>query len=66
MTSTSAAKATGPVTEAGKAKMRDNALSHGLTSKHAVIKGEDPEEYAAPVGISSAIGDPRTPGKKCS
>ncbi len=47
MTSTSAAKATGPVTEAGKAKMRDNALRHGLTSKHAVIKGEDPDEYAA-------------------
>ncbi len=47
MTSTTAAKCTGPVTEAGKAKMRDNALRHGLTSKHVVIKGEDPEEYEA-------------------
>ena len=32
---------------AGKAKMRNNALRHGLTSKHAVIAGEDPEEYKA-------------------
>ena len=57
MTSTTAAQcaanqsnshqSTGPVTEAGKAKMRDNALRHGLTSKHVVIKGEDPEEFEA-------------------
>ena len=47
MTSTTAAKGTGPVTEAGKAKMRDNALRHGLTSEHVVIKGEDLEEYEA-------------------
>ena len=57
MTSTIAAKcaanqsksrqSTGPVAEAGKTKMRDNALRHGLTSKHVVIRGEDPEEYEA-------------------
>ena len=45
MTSTTAAECTGLVTEAGKAKMRDNALRHGPPSKHVVIKGEDAEEY---------------------
>src|SRR5436309_694762 len=40
-------QSTGPVTEAGKAKMRNNALRHGLTSKYALIPGEDPEEYAS-------------------
>ena len=47
MTSTTAAECTGLVTEAGKAKMRDNALRHGPPSKHVVIKGEDAEEYEA-------------------
>ena len=47
MTSTTAAECTGLVTEAGKAKMRDNALRHGPMSKHVVIKGEDAEEYEA-------------------
>jgi hypothetical protein len=57
MTSTTAArhaanlansrKSTGPVTEAGKARMRSNALRHGLTSRHVVIDGEDPEAYEA-------------------
>jgi hypothetical protein len=40
-------QSTGPITEAGKAKMRNNALRHGLTSKHVLIEGEDPEEYEA-------------------
>src|SRR5205807_1250032 len=40
-------QSTGPVTEAGKAKMRNNALRHGLTSKHVLIAGEDPEEYGS-------------------
>ena len=40
-------KSTGPVTPAGKARMRNNALRHGLTSKHVVIDGEDPAEYQA-------------------
>ena len=40
-------KSTGPVTEAGKARMRNNALRHGLTSRHAVIESENPEAYEA-------------------
>jgi len=39
--------ATGPTTPAGKSKMRDNPLKHGLTAKHVVIKGEDAAEYDA-------------------
>ena len=38
-------RSTGPGTTAGKAKMRNNALRHGLTSRHPVIDGEDREEY---------------------
>ena len=39
--------ATGPTSEIGKAKMRDNPLKHGLTAKHIVIPGESAEEYTA-------------------
>ena len=34
-------------TTGGKAKMGNNALRHGLTSKHAVIDEENPAEYQA-------------------
>ncbi len=34
-------------TRIGKARMRNNALRHVLTSKHVVIDGEDPAEYQA-------------------
>ena len=36
---------TGPRTELGRARSRYNALSHGLTAKVALIKGEDPAEF---------------------
>src|SRR6266540_2163018 len=39
--------ATGPTSEIGKSKMRDNPLKHGLTAKHIVIPGESAEEYTA-------------------
>src|SRR4051794_33798049 len=39
--------ATGPTSELGKAKMRENPLKHGLTAKHIVIPGESAEEYTA-------------------
>src|SRR4051812_34458324 len=39
--------ATGPTSEIGKAKMRENPLKHGLTAKHIVIPGESAAEYDA-------------------
>jgi hypothetical protein len=41
-----AQKSTGPRTPEGKAKVAQNALTHGLLAREAVIKGEDPEEFA--------------------
>jgi hypothetical protein len=37
--------ATGPRTDAGKARSSQNALKHGLCSQRAVIPGEDPAEW---------------------
>ncbi len=39
------AKSKGPVTSAGKARSSQNALKHGLDSKHNVISGESELEY---------------------
>ena len=36
---------TGPRTDEGKQRSSQNALKHGLRSKHPVIPGEDPAEY---------------------
>ena len=36
---------TGPKTPEGKAASRLNALKHGLTARHAVITGEDTEDF---------------------
>ena len=36
---------TGPRTEQGKQRCSQNAVKHGLRSKHPVITGEDPVEY---------------------
>jgi len=36
---------TGPRTDQGKQRCSQNAIKHGLRSKHPVIPGEDPTEY---------------------
>ncbi|HXP84280.1 MAG TPA: hypothetical protein VN841_06150 [Bryobacteraceae bacterium] len=35
----------GPITEEGKAKSSQNALSHGMRSTAVVLPGEDPEKF---------------------
>jgi hypothetical protein len=40
-----AQKSTGPVTEARKNKISENAMSHGLFSKRLILTDEDPFEY---------------------
>ena len=40
-----ARKSTGPKTEEGKARSRNNALRHGLTAELAVLPHEDPHQY---------------------
>ena len=40
-----AKKSTGPRTDQGKQRCSQNAVKHGLRSKHPVIPGEDPIEY---------------------
>ena len=42
-----AQKSTGPRTEAGKARSAQNALRHGLTAKHLVIRPDEQEEFEA-------------------
>jgi hypothetical protein len=41
-----ARRSTGPRTAEGKQASSANAKSHGLTSRSALVSGEDPEEYA--------------------
>ena len=36
---------TGPRTPQGKAAVRYNGLSHGITARHAVLEGEDPADF---------------------
>ncbi len=40
-----ARKSTGPRTDAGKARSRMNAVTHGLTAQTIVLPDEDPREY---------------------
>jgi hypothetical protein len=37
---------TGPATPEGKARVSQNALKHGLTSKHLVIRPDEEAEFA--------------------
>jgi hypothetical protein len=43
---TNAQHSTGPVTPDGKARTAQNALRHGLTAKHLVIRDDEREEFA--------------------
>jgi len=38
---------TGPVTAEGKARVSQNAVRHGLTARHAVVRDDEHEEFAA-------------------
>ena len=40
-----AQRSTGPVTPPGKARVSQNALRHGLTAKHLVIRADEHEEF---------------------
>jgi hypothetical protein len=42
---TNAQKSTGPVTAEGKQIVANNAVKHGLFSKHLVLSNENPEDY---------------------
>jgi len=42
-----AGKSTGPKTAEGKAKVSQNAVTHGLRAQRDIIIGEDPAEFAA-------------------
>ena len=42
-----ALKSTGPRTVDGKARVSDNARSHGFLSRHLIVEGESPAEFAA-------------------
>ena len=45
---------TGPKTDPGKQRSSQNALKHGLRSKHPLIPGEDPAEYQRKLDILRA------------
>jgi hypothetical protein len=54
-----AAQSTGPVTPEGKSRVSQNALKHGLTAKHLVIRPDQQEEFAALRDSLAADLDPQ-------
>jgi hypothetical protein len=50
---------TGPVTPEGKARVAQNALKHGLTSTHLVIRPDEEEEFAVLRDAVEAELDPQ-------
>jgi hypothetical protein len=50
---------TGPRTDEGKARVSQNALRHGLTARHLVIRDDEHEEYADLLNSLSSELDPQ-------
>jgi hypothetical protein len=61
-----AQKSTGPITEAGKAVAKFNALRHGMTAESAVLPYEDHLAYAMLREALLSHYAPPTSPKKCS
>ncbi len=56
-----AAKSTGPITPAGKAKVAQNARKHGLTARQVVLPGESEEDYEYLLNTYLDQFQPQTP-----
>jgi hypothetical protein len=56
-----AQRSTGPTTAEGKARVAQNALRHGLTARHLVIRDDEHEEFAALQDSLAAQLDPQGP-----
>src|SRR3954453_15076367 len=52
---------TGPQSAEGKARVSQNAVRHGLTSKHLVLREDEQEDFAAFLAELSAELDPQGP-----
>jgi hypothetical protein len=50
---------TGPRTDQGKARVSQNALSHGLTARHLVIRDDERDEFADLLNSLSSELDPQ-------
>jgi hypothetical protein len=56
--------ATGPITEAGKAVSRMNALTHGCRSETVILRSEDPAEYLTLIQSWFDQYNPQTPAER--
>jgi hypothetical protein len=61
-----ARKSHGPVTEAGKAAVRLNALKHGLRARQLVLPGESQEEFGQLCQDLESEWQPETPTERIS
>ena len=50
-----AQSSTGPSTPEGKARVSQNAIKHGLTSKHLIIREDEQDEFAALQGAIETV-----------
>src|SRR5579872_6565830 len=56
-----ALKSTGPKTEAGRAAVRLNGLTHGLTAETLVLAGESQTDFGSLLASLEAEHEPATP-----